>query len=156
MMANSKKMDAKLLTAVLYIVIGVLFCIFRAALLQWLLTIVGVLFVVQGVLSLVKKDMVSGAVSLVIGLLLIIGGWTFVEVIMIVFGVLMIVKGVLDLLEALKRKNNVVPIVFACLTLAVGVLLIVSRWAMLDWLFILIGVFFIADGVLGLLGKSLK
>ncbi len=153
-MANVKKLDRNVLNGILYILVGVLFCIFRAALLKWLLTIVGILFLVQGVLSIAKRDMYGGVLGLVLGLLLILGGWLFVEVVLIVFGVLIIVKGVMDLMEALKHKNNLLPIVVACVTLAVGILLIVSRWAMLDWFFILLGIVFIVDGVLALVGKK--
>ena len=59
--------------------------------------------------------------ALVIGLILILGGWLFLQFILIVFGILIIVKGVLDLLEAVKRKHNLVPLLFAILTLAAGV-----------------------------------
>lgn len=153
-MAKTKKLDRNVWNGILYILVGVLFCVFRAATLQWLLTIVGILFLVQGVLSITKKDTYGGAISLVLGLLLILGGWLFVEIVLIVFGVLIIVKGVMDLTEALKHKKNLLPIVVACVTLAVGILLIVSRWAMLDWFFILLGIFFVVDGVLALMGKK--
>ena len=152
-MAKSKKLDKNLTNAVLYLLVGVLFCLFRSSVLGWLLTAVGVLFIVQGVLSLLQKDMAGGIVGLVIGLLVILGGWLFVEIVMVLFGVLVIVKGVTSLMDALKRKNNTMPILMAGVTLFVGILLIVSRWAMLDWFFVILGVIFIINGVLALLGS---
>ncbi len=157
-MSKSKSkfsIDGNLLQAILYIAVGLLFCIFRASALNWLLTIIGVLFIVQGVLSLMRKDTVGGAVALVIGLILILGGWLFLQFILIVFGILIIVKGVLDLLEAVKRKHNLVPLLFAILTLAAGVLLIVAQNLMLDWFFIVLGILFLVNGVLALVGKRI-
>lgn len=155
-MSKSKfTIDNNLLQAILYIVVGLLFCIFRASALNWLLIIVGALFVVQGVLCLTRKDTVGGVVGLVIGLALILCGGFFAEIALIVFGILIIVKGVLDLMNALKRKNNLIPLILSILVIAVGVLLVVARWVVMDLFFIVIGIVFIANGVLALVGKKI-
>lgn len=152
-MAKLKRFDKNMTNAVLYLLVGILFCIFRAGVLNWLLTVVGVLFIVQGVVSLLQKDIAGGVTGLVIGLLVILGGWLFIEIVMILFGVLVILKGVTSLLSALKRQKNTVPILMSGLTLFVGIMLIVSRWAMLDWFFIILGVIFIVNGLLALIGS---
>ena len=72
----------------------------------------------------------------------------------IVFGVLIAVKGVIALLDAVKAKN-VANILVAVVTVAVGVMLIISKWVMLDWFFIALGVIFIINGALALFGKKL-
>ena len=153
-MANfkTKKVNSSLLTALMYIVVGLLFCIFRASVLNWLLTIVGVLFIVLGVLDALNKNWVPAA----IGAIIILGGWLFVEIVLIVFGVLIALKGVTSLMDALKpRKKSIADIVFAGLTIFVGVMLVVSKWLMLDWFFIVLGIVFIVDGILELCGKQL-
>ncbi len=152
-MAKSKAISKELINAILYIVVGALFCILQSRVLNWLLTAVGVLFIVQGVLSILKKDLKSGIISIAIGALLILGAWLFITVVLIIFGALLIVKGVLDLLTALKNKDNIMPIVVAALTIVLGILVICSNW--LDWFFIVVGVLFIANGVLALFGKKL-
>ena len=149
---TKNKGNNALLTAALYLLVGLLFCIFKAGVLNWLFTIVGVLFVVQGVLSILAKDTVSGAISLVIGLVLLVGGWTIVEIILIVFGILMLVKGVLSLFTLLRGKPSAMQLLTAAGTILIGILLIVSRWVVFDWFFIVMGVFFIVDGVIALLG----
>lgn len=155
-MSKSKfTIDNNLLQAILYIVVGLLFCIFRASALNWLLIIVGALFVVQGVLCLTRKDTVGGVVGLVIGLALILCGGFFAEIALIVFGILIIVKGVLDLMNALKQKNNLIPLILSILVIAVGVMLVVARWVVMDLLFIVIGIVFIVNGVLALVGKKI-
>lgn len=153
---KTKKVDSSLLTALMYIVVGILFCIFRAEFLRWLLTIVGVLFIVLGVLEALNKNWVATAVDVAIGVIIILGGWLFVEIVLIVFGVLIALKGVTDLMDALKPKKKSIPdIVFACLTIFIGVMLIVSKWVMLDWFFIVLGVIFIINGIMELCGKQL-
>lgn len=157
-MANfkTKKVNSSLLTALMYIVVGLLFCIFRASVLNWLLTIVGVLFIVLGVLDALNKNWVPAAVDVAIGAIIILGGWLFVEIVLIVFGVLIALKGVTSLMDALKpRKKSIADIVFAGLTIFVGVMLVASKWLMLDWFFIVLGIVFIVDGILELCGKQL-
>lgn len=153
-MANSKKLDSNILNAILYIAVGILFCIFRSGLLGWLMTIVGIIFVINGVIRFINSDMVAGIVSAVIGVVVILGGWLFVDIVLLVFGILVIIKGVTDLIDAVKSKVTA-NIITACVTLAVGILLIISKWALMDLLFIILGVIFIANGVLSLLGKEL-
>jgi uncharacterized membrane protein HdeD (DUF308 family) len=150
-MSGTKKKQSNLTTAMLYVIVGILFCIFRAGLLNWLLTIAGILFLVVGVLDLIKKDMTSGIVSLVIGLVIMLGGWLFLEIVLLIFGILVAVKGVLALLAALKAKN-VWDIVFSAVTVFVGLMLVVSKWAMVDWLFVIIGILMIIDGVMEIIG----
>lgn len=112
------------------------------------------LFIVFGVIDVLNKNLTSGVVSIAIGIVLILGGWLFVEIVLIVFGVLIAVKGVIALLDAVKAKN-VANILVAVVTVAVGVMLIISKWVMLDWFFIALGVIFIINGALALFGKKL-
>ena len=149
----SDKIDFKsknFLNALLYILTGLLLCIFRAHVLNVLLTVIGALFIAYGVIFLLRHEWTGGAVSLVIGIVLILGGWLFVEIVLIIFGILLTLKGVSDLVTAI-RFSMPLAIIFACLALAIGILLVVSYWAMLDWFFILLGVIFIVNGILALL-----
>lgn len=152
-MSKMKLFNGDFLNAVLYLLVGILFCVFRAEILGWLFTAIGVLFVVQGIMALVRRDTVGGAVGLVIGILLLIFAWSIGKVVLIVFGVLMIVKGVISLLSALQRrpKPHLMAVLMSGLTVFVGVMLIVSGGTLLNWLFVVIGVFFIVDAVLSLL-----
>ncbi len=143
----------RLTTAVLYILVGVLFCIFRAGMLNWLLTAAGIVFIALGVYDIIKKNMVNGIVEAVIGVVILVGGWAFVTVALIVFGALLIIKGVLDLMNAMKSKAGLLTYLAAIATAVVGVLLIVSKWVALDWFFIVMGVILVIDGALLLFNK---
>lgn len=156
-MAKNNKLTVKIndatLTAVLYVVVGVLCCVFRADMLKIMFAIIGALFIIKGVLSLLEKDWVNASINIVIGILVIVFAFTdLIDIILIVFGVLIMLSGIQQLVPALKQKD-IMPIVAAAVTITVGILLIVSNWVLVDWIFIVIGVIFIVDGILKLLGK---
>ena len=154
-MAKSKKSNSNIVNALMYIIIGVLFCVFRAGVINWLMTIAGVLFIVFGVIDITKGGITQGVLNIAIGVIILLGGWLFLEIVLIVFGVLIAVKGVLSLATALKRKKaNAFEVLFAVLTIVAGIMLIISKWAIMDWFFIVMGVLFIVDGALALLGKK--
>lgn len=152
---KTKKISANsILLAVLYIVIGILFIAFRSSLLKWALTISGVLAIAYGVYLLLQKQWLNGILFIALGLVLILGGWLFIEFILLIFGIVLIIYGIKDLIfEFKKGKKSIFGIIVACLTILAGILLIVSKWVVLDWLFIIIGIVLIADGVMAFLNK---
>lgn len=153
-MAKSKKyVGNNVVYALLYILIGVLFIVFKNSILGWLMTIAGVVFIALGVLDILHKNITLGVIEAVIGIVIILGGWLFVEIVLIIFGALLIVKGATDLIKQLQGRKNAVKIIVAVLTIAVGILLIVSKWVALEWFFIVLGVMFIINGSFALLQK---
>ena len=151
-----KKSNSNITSALIYIILGALFCIFKTGVLNWLMTIAGALFIVFGVLDLVKGATASGIINIAIGAVILLGGWFFLEVVLLVFGILLTVKGAIALTNALKALNkSFFDILFPALTIVVGVMLIVSKWALMDWFFIVMGIMFVIDGVLALLGKKI-
>ena len=101
-----KAKNNKMIEAIAYIAIGVLFCILRAGLLGWLMTAVGILLVVMGVSNALSKDYVQGIIKIAAGILIALGGWLFVGIILLILGIIVIINGVKQLLDALKKKNN--------------------------------------------------
>lgn len=153
-MAKSKKhVGNNVVYALLYILIGVLFIVFKNSILGWLMTIAGVVFIALGVLDILHKNITLGVIEAVIGIVIILGGWLFVEIVLIIFGALLIVKGATDLIKQLQGRKNTVKIIVAVLTIAVGILLIVSKWVALEWFFVLLGIMFIINGAFALLQK---
>lgn len=151
-----REIKYKMVDAIAYILIGILFCILKSSVINWLLTIVGVVFIVMGIYDIVKNKTNSGVITLVIGLVIILGGWLFVEVVLIVFGVLLFVKGILELISALSTKLDIIQIVNSSVTTVIGVMLIISKWALLDWFFIVLGIIFIVDGILVFFRKEVE
>jgi len=136
-------------TALLYIAIGILFIIFKTTVLDWMMTGIGVLFIINGIIDITKERAVNGIVGIVIGAVIIIGGWAITDLILIIFGVLLAIKGIIDLGNALKRKK-LIPILSSALTVAAGVLVVIGKWIVLDWFFIALGIILIVDGIIAL------
>ena len=155
-MANSsKKVSNGVVYALLYIVLGVLFIVFKSGMLNWLMTIAGIVFIALGIFDIIKKRLTQGIIETVIGVVIIVGGWLFVEIVLLVFGALLIVKGVTDLIKACQSKSkDFSKILCAVITAIVGILLVVAKWCTLDWFFIVLGAVFIIDGLFALFNKA--
>lgn len=149
----AKKQNFSFSSPLIYIVLGALLVIFNAELLSWAMTVAGVFFLVMGVLDLIKNRISGGIVNLAIGVIIIVVGWTIVDVVLRVLGVLIAAKGILDLISLLKpKKKNILAIVFAAVTIAIGVLLAVTPGSVLSTVMKIAGALLIVDGVLGLVG----
>ena len=122
----AEKKNSNLISAFIYIIVGILLCVFKSGMLDILFTIAGIVFIVFGAFDILKKNFISGAISIGIGLIILLGAWLFLKVILIVFGVLIAIKGVFALFDAVKNKS-VLGLVFAALSIVAGVFLAFFR-----------------------------
>lgn len=151
----AKKTSSELSSSLLYIIIGVLLVIFRSQTLGWAMTIAGIIFVVSGILDLVKQNWVGGAVSLIIGISILILGWAAAQIVLLVLGILIAIKGIVSLINVLKKKRkSALMILYPVLSIVVGLMLAFGNG--LDIVIIIVGVLLIVDGVIGLLGSLKK
>lgn len=151
----AKKSNNELISALLYIILGVLLIVFKGATLGWAMTIAGIVFIISGVLDVVRKNMTSGAVSLIIGIAILVLGWLATQIVLLVLGVLIAIKGVLALVDAFKRsKKNALTILFPVLTVIVGLAIAFGNGV--DIILVVCGVLLAIDGVLGLLAALKK
>lgn len=151
----AKKSNTELFSSLLYIIIGVLLMIFRTQTLGWAMTIAGIIFIVSGVLDLIKKNWVGGAVSLIIGIAILVLGWTAAQIVLLVLGILIAIKGILALIGVLKKANkNALEIVFPILSIVVGLMLAFGNG--LGVMIIIVGALLTIDGVIGLAGSLKK
>lgn len=151
----AKKKNSELISALLYIIIGALLVVFKESTLGWAMTIAGIIFIISGVLDLVRQNFAGGAISLIIGIAILVLGWLAVEIVLLVLGILIAVKGVVALLAIFKRKhNNALDVIFPVLTIAVGVMLAFGNG--LGMMIMITGILLIIDGILGLIGALKK
>ena len=119
------------------------------------MTIAGIVFVISGILDLVKKNWTGGAVSLIIGIAILILGWLAAQIVLLVLGILIAIKGIVALIDVLKKKDkSVLEIIYPILSIVVGIMLAFGN--ALDIMIIIVGVLLIVDGVIGLLGSLKK
>ena len=151
----AKKTSSELSSSLLYIIIGVLLVIFRSQTLGWAMTIAGIIFVISGILDLVKQNWVGGAVSLIIGISILILGWAAAQIVLLVLGILIAIKGIVSLIDVLKKKRkSALMILYPVLSIVVGLMLAFGNG--LDIVIIIVGVLLIVDGAIGLLGSLKK
>ena len=154
-MAKKKSFDTNLFVSILYVVVGLLLIIFPGEALKWAMTVAGVFFIISGILELVKKNWFGGAISLIIGIVILVLGWTIIDIVLLVLGILIAIKGVIALVNALKkRKKNALSILFAVLTIVVGLVLAFGN--ALPVMTIIAGVLLVINGVLGLMSAIKK
>ncbi len=149
-MAKKKKLSSNLVNSILYIVVGALFCFCNDSILDTILKIAGIVFIALGVVDLIKEQWMSGVGSIVIGAVVLICAWQFIEIVLLIMGVLLAIKGFIALMEALKNKSFI-GFLFSGLTVAAGVMLAINAKDLISWLFIVVGIVLVVDGLIGLL-----
>jgi hypothetical protein len=151
----AKKSNSELFSSLLYILIGVLLIVFRSQTLGWAMTIAGVIFIVSGILDLIKKNWTGGAVSLIIGIAILVLGWVAAKIVLLVLGILIAIKGIVALIDVFKKsQKNALEIVFPVLSVVVGLMLAFGNG--LDIMIIIVGILLAIDGAIGLLGALKK
>lgn len=152
---TNSKSNSELFASMLYVIIGVLLIVFRSQTLGWAMTISGIVFMISGLLDLLKKNWAGGAVSLIIGLAIIILGWTATQIVLLVLGILIAIKGIVALIDALRASNKTLfGILFPILSIVVGLMLAFGNG--LDIMIVIVGILLAVDGVVGLIGSLKK
>ena len=147
-----KKSYSELFSSILYVLLGVLLIVFQSRTIEWAMTVAGVFFIVSGVLDLIKRNWVGGAISLIIGCAILVLGWLATAIVLLVLGILIAVKGVFALIDAFKRgPKNALEVVFPILSILTGIFLAFGN--ALDVLIIITGVLLLIDGIIGLVGS---
>lgn len=150
-MAKSNKTNlAYVLYALLAIVLGVLFIVYKTAIIGTVLqigfTVIGVALIVLGILNMIgaKKLTLIGILEIAAGVVIIVFGWVAVQIAVIVGGVVLILYNVVALFKGnVKGLFGVAKFVLGVI---VGVALILGKLN-LDWLFVVIGVLLIVYGI---------
>lgn len=153
-------MNTKKITAIVAIVVGLLFLILKGEVISIALTVLAVGAVAMGIYKLIKKETQVGITAIVIGAVVGLCGWLFVNVTLIVIAVLMILGCVMNLLGNLKNdgyqmsagqalKVYLKPV----LGIIAGICLLFNQGGVMNWVFIVTGVLFIIEGAMLLIEK---
>ena len=74
-MAKKKSSNSSLIVSLLYIIVGILLAVFPGEALNIAMTVAGVIFLISGIIELVRQNWVGGIISLVIGIAILVMGW---------------------------------------------------------------------------------
>lgn len=148
----NRKNNSEIFSSLFYIIIGMLLIVFRSQTLNWAMTVVGVIFIVSGILDVIGRNTTGGAVSLIIGIAVLVLGWVAAKIVLLVLGLLIAIKGAVALINLLKNGcRSALMLVFPLLSVVVGVMLAFGNG--LDVMIMIVGVLLAADGVLGLVAS---
>lgn len=147
-------MNKKLSTSIILVIIGVLCIIFKQELVKYLISGMGILTIVSGVIDISKNKTTNGIIQILIGILMISFSWLILEVCLLLIGISLLAYAIRKLSFAIKLTEHVDStykkvqlVAFPLLTVILGILLIISRWAFVNTLFIIIGIILILNGL---------
>lgn len=154
--------NSKLVSGIILAVVGLLLIILKGQVISIAATCLGVVFIVNGIMSVVKNDLTKGIITIVIGAIIILFGWLFVTIALYILGALLIAYGVLDLINKSKVKivfddtlKKVLYYVIPVLYIVAGACLLFNQGETVSFVFILTGVILLVNGILTIL-ESLK
>jgi uncharacterized membrane protein HdeD (DUF308 family) len=156
-MAKKTFSTNNVVNAIVYGVIGLLLIILKAGSLNILMTAIGVLFIALGVMDIVNtKDLTKGIIEVALGVVVIVCGWLIVDIVLLILGIVLIVKSVMEIAQNYKKgfKANLPAII----SLVIGIIFALAKWVLwsaIDIVCIIVGVIFLIDAVLMLMGKQL-
>ena len=139
------KQISMLVMALVYIALGVLFIIFKGQILTWITYVIGALLIVKGVIDFVSyKLIIPAAVEISLGILAISRGAAVTQAVASIGGVMLVLYGLYNLFT---QPKTIVSLVIDILTVVAGVLLMINTSGVIEWLFIVMGVIFIINGI---------
>lgn len=153
-------------SSIAYLILGLLLLLRPGMALVTIVNIFAIIVAVMGVIELVAyfKDkysagnagVVKGIVYLLIAAFLYFGAGFIISIVPFIFGVLVVISGIVKLKEALdmmkyKADGSTAMLVFAILSLVLGLVIIVNPFSTAALLFRIIGIALIYSGVSDLL-----
>lgn len=138
------------LAAIAFCVVGVLFCATQASSIEVTLYAIGTVLTVLGLLELINKNFIVGAIEAAIGIVLIVLAAVQPKIALILLGIAAILFGLFILfvnIKSLRGVNGVMVILICLFAVTVGALFIAAYSESSSELLIALGAISIAAGV---------
>ena len=151
------KKSQKLTSPLIMLIIGILLLVFKGGVVSIALTVLGVLFLIIGIIDITNKKMQTGITRLIIGAVIIVFGWLFVQIALYIIAVILAIAGIYGLISLMTQKKKFSLIYLNPLLLFVaGVCLFFNQGVTMDWVFVVVGAVFLVQGILGAYGSLKK
>lgn len=153
------KTSEKLISALLTILLGVLFMVMKSDVVRVAMTILGIALIVIGILNLVDKYVAPAVVKIVLGALIVLCGWRIVEAVLYIVAALLLIYGILDLYMRSKAGIKVVnfnSLLFYAKPILMILLAILLFFNKLNGIFIVAGICAVLEGALMLVDAVKK
>lgn len=155
-----------IITAIMLVVVGILFIVFPETSLKVLCYIAGGIMIFLGACKLVlyimeltserrSTSLVSGVMMLVLGIVFVANPGIIIGLFTLIFGVVMILDGIGKLQDAIngalaKQEGWWVDLIIACIVLVLGLVVLICNTS--SWVMIFAGVSLIVEGALDFAG----
>lgn len=155
-----EKKSEQLIQAILTIVLGVLFMVFKSDIIGIAMTVLGVALIISAVVDLVHKQVAPCVIKAVVGVVIIVFGWTLMSAALYIMAALLLIYGILLLYQTIKdnkrieNADKILRFVKPILYIVISVCLLFNQGGTIAWVFILSGVFFIVEGIISLVQYS--
>lgn len=147
------KKTEKIISALLTIALGVLLITLRGKFISILMTVFGLGLIAFAVLDLCNRLVPPAVIKAVIGVVVILCGWTIIEAVLYILAAILLVAGILLLYEKIKNRTRcnalwqtVCQYAVPALFIVIGLLFLFNQGNTVQWVFIVSGIFTIAEG----------
>lgn len=145
----------KLFTGVVLGIIGLLLIILKGQIISIATTFIGVIFIINGVMSIVNKDLTRGIIIIVMGAVIILFGWLFLTIALYIVGALLITYGIIDLVNKFKVQisfednfKKILYYLIPVLYIVAGAVLLFNQGEAISFVFVFSGVVLLVNGLL--------
>lgn len=143
--------NSSLMTAVLTIALGIVFVIKRGGVLGLAVSLVGIVLIIAAIFDLVKKDTTAAIIKGVIGIGVLVFGNLFIHLALYLIAIMLLMMGLLQLVQAIRNKNrNTIALITPVLSVLAGICLLFQQGSSVDWIFVMVGIVLIIEGILSL------
>ncbi len=149
------KFGNKVITAILAIVVGILFIVMKSSLLKIAIALLGLALFIMGIKYLVGQKFAYGAGLLAAGLITAFCGWQFTSLALYVIAILMIVYCIMNFIMTWQNRWSFITLsqrIHAFLKPVIGIFagtcLLFNQGGAVSWVFVVAGIVFVIEGVL--------
>lgn len=154
------KLSNRLVWAILYIALGLMFIVLKGSIVSIALTVTGSAAIVMGIIDFSNKNTPAGTAKTVGGACIIIFGWMFVSLALNLLAGILIVSGLFHLYQLRKGPwavSSSVQKAFLYLepiaSVLAGITLLFNQAGSIAWIFTVTGILLVVEGIL-LLSKG--
>ena len=143
--------------------LGVLLLVLKGEVISILMTVIGIGFIVFGIMDIFSSLVPPAVVKIVVGALIILCGWVIVKAVLYIVAAALLIIGILMLYDKIKKKvyckdllqaifEFAVPVLFVL----IGVMFLFHQGKSVEWVFIISGILTIAEGAVLLVNALLE
>ncbi len=147
------KKSERIISALVAMVVGILFVILKDDFIGILMTIVGLSLIVLGVVDIIHQIFSQAIIKIISGIVLMIAGWVVVEAVLYILSGILLIFGTLCLYDKIKRRVrcegiwlNLLEYATPAICIAIGGLLLLQGESLRNIICIVSGLLAVVEG----------